>query len=68
MLAEFFPAHGMGFTFDLQDLGRYYGMYLDMMDYWQQKFPGRIYELDYRDLTENQEEQTRLLLDHCGLP
>ena len=65
---KYFPAHGMGFTFDLQDLGRYYGMYLDMMDYWRQKFPGRIYELDYRDLTENQEEQTRLLLDHCDLP
>lgn len=65
---KYFPAHGMGFTFDLQDLGRYYGMYLDMMNYWRQKFPGRIYELDYRDLTENQEEQTRLLLEHCDLP
>ena len=66
--SSLFYSLGMGFTFDLQDLGRYYGMYLDMMDHWRQKFPGRIYELDYRDLTENQEEQTRLLLDHCDLP
>ena len=64
---KFFPARGMGFTFNMRDLGLYYGMYLDLMEYWRKKFPGRIFELDYRDLTENQEEQTRILLDYCEL-
>lgn len=65
---KYFPARGMGFTFDLRDLGRYYAMYLDMMDYWRAKFPGRILDLDYKALTEDQEKQSRMLLEHCGLP
>ena len=65
---KFFPARGMGFTFGMRDLGLYYGMYLDLMDYWRKKFPGRILELDYKKLTEDQEGQTRMLLEHCGLP
>ena len=64
---KFFPARGMGFTFGLRDLGLYYGKYLEMMDYWRKKFPGRILDLDYKTLTEDQENQTRMLLDHCGL-
>lgn len=65
---KYFPARGMGFTFDLSDLGRYYAMYLDLMEFWRQKFPGRILELDYKTLTEDQENQTRMLLEHCDLP
>ena len=65
---KFFPARGMGFTFGMRDLGLYYGMYLDLMEYWRTKFPGRILELDYKTLTEDQEGQTRMLLEHCELP
>ena len=65
---KLFPARGMGFTFDLRDLGLYYGMYLDLMQFWRDKFPGRILDLDYKTLTEDQEGQTRMLLDYCGLP
>jgi len=64
---RFFPARGMAFTYDLEDLGRYYRLYLDLMDYWREKFPGRIYELDYVTLTEAQEEESRRMLDYCGL-
>ena len=65
---KLFPAKGMGFTFNLRNLGLYYGLYLDLMDFWRKKFPGRILELDYEELTENQEKQTRMLLEHCDLP
>ena len=37
------------------------------MAFWHEQFPGMIYELDYEILTENQEEQSRKLLDFCGL-
>ncbi len=65
--SRFFPARGMNFTFDIEDLGHYHTLYLDLMDYWRGKFPGRIYELDYKELTIGQEEQTRRLLEYCGL-
>ena len=37
------------------------------MDFWRGKFPNRIYDLDYEALTENQEEETRKLLEYCNL-
>lgn len=59
---------GNGYTNDLADLAEYYHLYADLMDFWRQKFPGQIYDLNYEALTENQEAETRKLLDFCGLP
>ncbi len=64
---QYFPAHGLGFPYDLSDLAEYYLMYEELMRFWHERFPGRIYELSYEQLTENQEIETRKLLDYCGL-
>ena len=37
------------------------------MAFFKAKYPGRIFELNYEKLTENQEEETRKLLDYVGL-
>ena len=37
------------------------------MDFWHQTFPDKIYDLCYEDLTTNQEEETRKLLEYCEL-
>jgi tetratricopeptide (TPR) repeat protein len=63
----YFPAAGMNFTWDLKDLGEYYRLYEDLMAFWHERFPGRITDLDYDTLTENQETETRRLLSACGL-
>ncbi len=65
---QYFPATALGFANDLEDLGTYYRLYEDLMAFWHEKFPGRIYDLNYERLTENQEEETRKLLEYCGLP
>lgn len=65
---QYFPAQELGFAFDLHDIGCYYGLYRDLMAFWRERFPGRIYDLDYEQLTENQEEETRKLVEYCGLP
>ena len=57
----------MSFTFDLKDVAQFYLMYTDLMAFWHQKFPGRIYDLAYEKLTENQEEETRKLFAYLGL-
>ncbi|MCB1477100.1 MAG: sulfotransferase [Rhodobiaceae bacterium] len=57
----------MWFAQDFDDLAEYYGQYRRMMAFWHEKFPGAIYDLNYEKLTENQEDETRRLLDHCGL-
>jgi tetratricopeptide (TPR) repeat protein len=58
---------GNGYSYDILDVAGYYNLYADLMEFWRQAFPGQIYDLDYESLTENQEEETRLLLDYCGL-
>ena len=57
----------MAFTFDIRDIAKYYRLYEDLMDFWQQKYPGKIYNLNYEKLTENQEDETRKLFDYLEL-
>ena len=63
----YFPTSGLGFAYDLTDLAAYYRMHEDLMAFWRQRYPGRIFDLNYERLTEDQEGQTRALLDYCGL-
>ena len=52
---------------NFEDLAGFYGLYVDLMDFWHQLFPGKIYDMCYEDLTTNQEEETRKLLKYCEL-
>lgn len=58
---------GHGYTNDLVDLAEYYNLYLELMEFWRKEYPGQIYDLDYESLTLNQEQETRKLLEYCGL-
>ena len=64
---QYFSSKGNGYAHDLVDLAEYYKMYVDLMAFWNQKFPNKIYDLNYEALTKNQEEETRKLLNYCGL-
>lgn len=64
---NFFSGKGSDFTFDLEDIADYYNRYSDLMSFWHKRFPGRIYDLNYEALTEQQESETRKLLEHIGL-
>ncbi|UCI25188.1 tetratricopeptide repeat-containing sulfotransferase family protein [Mesorhizobium sp. B2-8-5] len=53
---------------DLRALGLYYREYDRLMRHWNEVFPGRIFENRYETLVEDQEAQSRRLIDHLGLP
>ena len=63
----YFSDFGNGYAYDLDDLGEYYASYMDLMKFWEERFPGAIYNFSYESLTENQEEETRKLLSYIGL-
>lgn len=63
---QFSKAHS--YSADLQTLGLYYREYDRLMRHWGRVFPGRIFENRYETLIENQEEQSRRLIDYLGLP
>ena len=59
---------GQMFTYDQVELGKYYLEYQRMMDYWHEILPGKVLDVQYEQLVADQENQTRRLLEHCGLP
>ena len=66
---NFAAKHGtMGFAFDLKWIGHMLNDHRAIMEHWHKLFPGQIYDLDYRRLTEEPERVIKELLDFCDLP
>ena len=61
------PQKGIGFGNDLGDLAEFYGLYSKLMEFWHKLFPEKIYDLVYENLTNNQKEETKKLLEYCEL-
>ena len=59
--------NGYRFSYNMDDLVTFYGLYSKLMDFWHKKFPEKIYDVCYEDLTTNQEEETKKLLEYCEL-
>ena len=64
---QYFVSKTIGYCYDLKDIVDYYGLYKDIMSFWNTSIGDRIYELDYELLTINQEDETRKLIKHLGL-
>jgi tetratricopeptide (TPR) repeat protein len=60
-------AEGQTFSYDLEDLGRYYRCYLALMDHWDAVLPGKVLHVRYEELVRSPEAGIRRLLAHCGL-
>lgn len=56
------------YAHDLGHLGRYYDLYVELMDHWNTVLSTPILTVDYEDLIFNQEATTRLIVDFIGLP
>lgn len=56
------------YTYDMENLGRYYCDYISMMDHWDDVLPGRVLRVQYEDTVADLETQVRRVLDYCGLP
>jgi tetratricopeptide (TPR) repeat protein len=61
-------ANGQEFTYSLEDLGRYYRGYVELMEHWDQALPGKILRVQYEDVVSDLEGSVRRLLRFCGLP
>jgi tetratricopeptide (TPR) repeat protein len=58
---------GQLFSYDLVELGKFYLGYRELMRHWHEVLPGRIYDIEYEQLIQNQQIESRRLLDACGL-
>jgi tetratricopeptide (TPR) repeat protein len=60
-------ARGQAFTYDLEDLGRYYSDYVRLLAHVDAILPGRVHRVIYERMVEDTESEVRRLLDYCGL-
>ena len=62
-----FFAKGQHFTYDLDDIARYYKDYERIMLFWNSIFPDSIYKIIYEDVIENPEFEVKKLLNYLEL-
>jgi Tfp pilus assembly protein PilF len=65
---NYFAADTHKYAYDLRELGEYYNLYQELMDYWYNILPGYILGIQYEDIVGNHEDTTRKLLEYCELP
>jgi len=61
-------ARGQDFSYSLDDIGRYYRDYVELMAHFDDVLPGRVHRVIYEDMVADTESEVRRLLDYCGLP
>ena len=61
-------ARGQSFTYSLEDLGRYYHDYVELMAHYDSVLPGRVHRVFYERMIADTGTEVRALLEFCGLP
>lgn len=60
-------ARGQDFSYSLDDIGRYYRDYVELMAHFDAVLPGRVCGVVYERLVADTEAEVRRILDYCGL-
>ncbi len=64
---NFFREGTHTYAYDQKILGQYYRLFEQTVAFWREKMPGGFHEIQYEDLIENPEQETRSLLSACDL-
>jgi tetratricopeptide (TPR) repeat protein len=60
-------AEGYPFSYDLEELGRYYAAYEQLMNHWRSCLGDRLCEIVYEDLVREPQRIGRTIAQYCGL-
>ncbi len=58
---------GHNFAYSLKEIAEYYLLYHDLITFWKELYPDRIFCLRYENLIKDQEKVSRSLIDYCNL-
>ncbi len=61
-------AEGQEFTYGLEEMGRHYRAYVELMEYWDTVLPGKILRVQHEDVVSDLETEVRKILEFCELP
>jgi tetratricopeptide (TPR) repeat protein len=59
---------GVWFSYSLDDIGRFYRSYVQLMTHYDSVLPGRVHRVHYERLVSDLPGEVRKLLEYCGLP
>ncbi len=65
---NFFDTYAHQYAYDQTELANFANKYKEMMNTWDEIFPGAVYHLSYEDLVADQEGESRKLLQYLKLP
>ena len=60
-------ASGQQFTYSIEDIARYYRMYVELMAHWDAVLPGKVLRVQHETVVRDLEGNVRRILDFCGL-
>ncbi|MBF0445203.1 MAG: sulfotransferase [Magnetococcales bacterium] len=58
----------LSYTNDLADLGCYYSLYAEIMEYWQDNLSLKFHEVNYEELVSNPKKESKNLIEFLDLP
>ncbi|WP_114521720.1 tetratricopeptide repeat-containing sulfotransferase family protein [Altererythrobacter sp. ZODW24] len=61
-------AEGQEFTYGLEEIGRYYSDYVELMAHWDKVLPGAVLRVQHEDVLDDLDGQVHRMLDYLGLP
>jgi predicted Zn-dependent protease len=60
-------ASGQQFTYSIEDIARYYRMYVELMAHWDEALPAQILRIQHEDLVDDLAGNVHRILDFCEL-
>jgi tetratricopeptide (TPR) repeat protein len=60
-------ASGQQFAYSIEDIARYYRMYVELMAHWDEVLPGRILRVQHEEVVDDLEGNVRRILYFCEL-
>ena len=64
---NYFASSNLNFTYNLNTLGKFFNLYRDLMNYWNNLFSNKIYHIKYENLINDNENEIKKLLQFCEL-
>ncbi len=61
-------AEGQEFSYSLEDIGRYYVDYVELMAHWDRVLPGQVLRVQHEDVVADLGGQVKRMLEFCELP
>ncbi len=58
---------GLNFSYNQNDLIKYYKSYLNLMEFWKSKYSDSIFDIKYENLISNSEEEIKKIIKFCNL-